>query len=142
MKNKLKTALILIIILIISCTKDNSTDDSINEDKDIRDEFIGNWNVNEKSSVLGQRIYEVIIAKDLFDHEGINIHNFYKVGTQHIVFSTISSTKNITVPSQDINGNLFEGTGHITDDEIDFNYFINDGNEIDTVNAIYTRESS
>ena len=128
--------ILCILLLLLGCEKD--------ENKDIRDDFVGNWLVNENSSLLGQRTYEVSIFKDSTNISGINIYNFYKIGIEDSVFSTISGVEStdLTIPNQTSKSNIIEGFGTLKKDEIEINYFINDGNQIDTVNANYTRENT
>ena len=134
-KNSHKITFILFVFSLIACEKEN--------EKDLRDDFIGSWLVNENSSLLGQRNYEVLIFKDSINNSGINIYNFYKIGLEDSVFSIISVTEStaLTIPQQISKNNIIEGSGQIKKDEIDMNYFINDGNQIDTVSANYTRDN-
>tara|TARA_Y100000766_G_C18690614_1_gene499298 strand:+ start:124 stop:570 length:447 start_codon:yes stop_codon:yes gene_type:complete len=131
-KNPLK--ILCILFLLLGCEKEKNND--------VRDDFVGNWLVNENSSLLGLRSYEVTIFKDSINNSGINIYNFYKLGIEDSVFSTISGIEGttLTIPSQTSKSNIIEGSGKIKKDEIDINYFINDGNQIDTVSANYTRD--
>ena len=125
--------LTLLLFFAISCEKDNNFDP--------RDEYRGIWLVNENSSMLGQRAYEIIIKKDSFNINGLNFYNFYKIGTEQKVFGTIS-TQNIsklTIAKQLVKNNILEGFGDIKRNELNLTCFINDGNEIDTVNAKFTR---
>ncbi|MBK21818.1 MAG: hypothetical protein CMP63_05825 [Flavobacteriales bacterium] len=136
-QNKIKISLSVILFVflfaIISCEKEDS-DFQVNN-------LSGNWLANENSSILGQRIYETTIVTDSLDISTIKIYNFYKIGKEEIVFAAISDTrKNITISEQTLKGNSIEGNGKILDDEINLNYFINDGNQIDTVKANYTRD--
>ena len=134
MKILFKVISFTFLFVIISCEKEDS-DFIVNE-------FEGNWLVNENSSILGQRIYEATIFTDSLDISAIKICNFYKIGKEEIVFATISDTrKNITISEQTLKSNSIEGNGKILDNEIILNYFINDGNQIDTVKANYTREN-
>ena len=136
MKNIIKSFFICLLLFLLSCEKE--------DENDIRNEFEGNWLANEKSSLLDQRVYEVMITKDSLNASGIYIYNFYKIGIEQKVFSTISSTKNnfLTIPNQTIKSYTIEGVGEIKDEEIILNYFINDGNEIDTLKATYTRDNT
>ena len=136
MKNIIKSFFIGSLLLLSSCEKEDGND--------IRDEFEGNWLANEKSSLLDQRIYVILISKDLSNNSGLYIYNFYKIGLEQRVFSTISSTNNnfLTIPNQTIKSYTIEGVGEIKNEEIILNYFINDGNEIDTLKATYTRDNT
>ena len=131
---KVKIAIVFILFLFIACEKE--------QDTDARNGFVGNWLVNENSSLLGQRTYEIRIAKDSINTSQIYIYNFYKIGMYDRVLSIVSETQNtaITIPTQTSKNNILEGSGTLNKDVIAMNYFINDGNQIDTVSANYTRD--
>jgi hypothetical protein len=133
-KVKTPIAIVFILFLFIACEKE--------QDTDARNGFVGNWLVNENSSLLGQRTYEIRIAKDSINTSQIYIYNFYKIGIQDSIFSLISESQNsaITIPTQTSKNNILEGSGTLNKDVIAMNYFINDGNQIDTVSANYTRD--
>jgi len=136
LKNQLQIISILFLFSLVACEKE--------DDKDLRDNFVGSWLVNENSSLLGQRTYEVTIFKDSTNYSDINIYNFYKIGKDHIVFSTISTTENntLTIPLQNSKNNIINGSGKLKENLLEINYFINDGNTIDTVIANYTRDKN
>ena len=133
---KLKTSFTIMFLLFLftACEKQ--------EDTDVRNDFIGNWLVNENSSLLGQRTYEVSIVKDSINSSQIYIYNFYKIGIKDSVFSIISGLENysITIPKQTSKNNVAEGSGTLSKNVIVISYYINDGNQIDTVSANYTRD--
>ena len=131
---KVKIAIVFILFLFIACEKE--------QDTDARNGFVGNWLVNENSSLLGQRTYEIRIAKDSINTSQIYIYNFYKIGMYDSVLSIVSESQNtaITIPTQTSKNNILEGSGTLNKDVIAMNYFINDGNQIDTVSANYTRD--
>ena len=131
---KVKIAIVFMLFLFIACEKEQDTDE--------RNDFIGNWLVNENSSLLGQRTYEIRIAKDSINTSQIYIYNFYKIGMYDSVLSIVSESQNtaITIPTQTSKNNILEGSGTLNKDVIAMNYFINDGNQIDTVSANYTRD--
>ncbi len=135
---KVKTTFTIVFLLFLftACEKQ--------EDTDVRNDFIGNWLVNENSSLLGQRTYEIFIAKDSINSSQIYIYNFYKIGIQDSIFSMISESQNtaITIPTQTSKNNFVEGSGTLKKDVIVMSYYINDGNKIDTVSANYTRDDN
>jgi len=136
MKNFFKSIIISCLLFVSACEKEDK--------KNIRDEFEGDWLVNENSSLLNQRIYEVIITKDSLNNSGLYIFNFYKIGIYEGIFSTISTTDNnvLTIPKQTVKNYIIEGVGEMKNEDIILNYFINDGNEIDTLIATYTRDNT
>ena len=136
MKNFFKSIIISCLLFVSACEKEDK--------KNIRDEFEGDWLVNENSSLLNQRIYEVMITKDSLNNSGLYIFNFYKIGIYEGIFSTISTTDNnvLTIPKQTVKNYIIEGFGEMKNEDIILNYFINDGNEIDTLIATYTRDNT
>lgn len=136
MKNFFKSIIISCLLFVSACEKE--------DEKTIRDEFEGDWLVNENSSLLNQRIYEVTITKDSLNNSGLYIFNFYKIGIDQGIFSTISTTDNnvLTIPKQTVKNYIIEGVGEMKNEDIILNYFINDGNEIDTLIATYTRDNT
>ena len=76
---KVKIAIVFILFLFIACEKE--------QDTDARNDFIGNWLVNENSSLLGQRTYEIRIAKDSINTSQIYIYNFYYFLLNKLKFS-------------------------------------------------------
>ena len=137
-KLKMKSKIIPFILLlsVVACEKESSDD--------LRNDFVGNWLVNESSKLLGQRTYLVTLSKDSLSDAQIIIDNFYKIGEGENVISSISTTESntITIPGQNIKNNYIEGIGKLNNDIIELNYFVNDGNSIDTVNANYTRDNN
>lgn len=140
MKNQFKLGIVAIAISLFSCTED----DLFNEDADSRDEFVGNWLASESSDLLGSRVYEVDINKDSDFGSRINILNFYKLGVTDSVYATVSAIESntITIPNQIVNNNGIRGTGTLNGNEINLVYYVDDGNDIDTVNTTYTRDVS
>ncbi|MBI34630.1 MAG: hypothetical protein CMP67_04615 [Flavobacteriales bacterium] len=126
----------ILLLSVVACEKESSDD--------LRNDFVGNWLVNESSKLLGQRTYLVTLSKDSLSDAQIIIDNFYKIGEGENVISSISTTESntITIPGQNIKNNYIEGIGKLNNDIIELNYFVNDGNSIDTVNANYTRDNN
>ena len=137
MRNLFKLCLVIFSLTIVSCEEEE-----INNDADIRDEFVGNWLVLENSDLLGIRAFEVDIVKDQTDGEQINISNFYKLGDNDTVFANVSPVQSTTfiIPIQTVSGHFINGTGALSGDEIEMVYYVDDGNEKDTISATFTRE--
>ena len=133
MKSVFKVTLLCLLFSISACNTEDNNDIF---------KFEGNWLVNEKSSILGQRIYEIEIFKDSLDNSRIHIFNFYKLGIDENILSTYSNPENIlNIEEQIVKDNLISGSGTTGDGKIILTYFINDGNEVDTVNSTYTKEN-
>ena len=89
----------ILLLSVVSCEKESSDD--------LRNDFVGNWLVNENSKLLGQRTYLVTLSKDSLSDAQIIIDNFYKIGEGENVISSISTTESntITIPGQNIKNN-------------------------------------
>lgn len=136
MKINIKLAIFSIALTsFISCEIDD-------EDGDTRDVFEGQWHVAETSTVLGQRNYLVDIAISESNGSRIDLFDFYKLGFSDSVYATVSAilSETVTIPTQILHGNEIKGQGTLANDNlINFTYYVDDGNEIDTVEAVYTR---
>lgn len=139
--NKMKNALTL-LTLFVSLLFTSCEEDSIDLDADVRDEFIGNWLVVENSSILGLRSFEVDIVKDKVNGSQINISNFYKLGNSDSLYANISAVESntITIPSQTVSNHSINGNGVLSGNEIEIEYVVLDGNDIDSVTAMFTRD--
>lgn len=131
--------------MLNSCEKDPEEviEEEFEAEGDVRDRFIGNWTVSETSKLLGTRNYTVSIEKNSFSNQRVNMQNFYLLGTSgDTVVANISAVlaSAITVPTQTVNANSVGGSGTlVNDNRITFDYTVDDGNDIDTVSAVYIR---
>lgn len=136
MKKIVKTGLFTILFsTFIACELDESEGDT-------RDVFEGQWSVSETSSILGNRNYLVDIESSESNASRIHLFDFYKLGFSDSVYATISAilSETATIPSQVLHGNEISGSGTLVNDNlINFKYYVDDGNDIDTVEAVYTR---
>ena len=136
MKNKNRVNLIIIgamiLLLTYSCKKDE--DEQI---IDVRDNFVGNWNVNDH--ILAKQNYQVKIYKDANNSQKVRLVNFH--GTLDTAFAYIDA-KSITITQQEIGQTHLTtaGSGLMTGTtKIDFQYYINDGAQQDTMVATYLK---
>ncbi len=137
MKKLLQLSMVTVLLIMASCTEDENITGA-----DIRDEFVGNWLVLENSNVLGVRSFEANIVKSNLASDEINISNFYKLGESDSVKANVSSVLSTTfiIPIQLVSGHSINGTGALSGDEIEMVYYVDDGNEIDTISAVFTRD--
>tara|TARA_B100000795_G_scaffold269092_1_gene257510 strand:- start:130 stop:546 length:417 start_codon:yes stop_codon:yes gene_type:complete len=134
----IKLSLFLIVICFICSCKEDSFDGQ----EYSLEVFDGQWTVSEASSLLGSRNYIVEISLIKKYSSRINIFDFYKLGTQDSVFAVVTPAlaNTISIPDQTLKDNFIRGTGTIINDNfINLTYYVDDGNEIDTVVAKYTR---
>lgn len=138
MNKLLKWGIPILTLTLISCETDPLGDD----EGDTRDVFEGQWSVAENSKLLGNRSYTVDIEKSIDFPTRINIFDFYSLGQNDSIYGTVSSILSdaVTIPSQTLDGNLINGSGTLVNDNlIEFTFYVDDGNDIDTVSADYTR---
>jgi hypothetical protein len=112
---------------------------------DVRDRFLGTWTVSETSKLLGSRNYQVRIEKDSLYPARVNLYNLYLLGENvDSVRANVSSVlvDAITIPNQQTvqSNNSIGGAGKMIDDNnISFDFTVDDGNGIDTVSASFVR---
>jgi hypothetical protein len=110
---------------------------------DVRDRFIGEWVCEEVSNVNGSRNFTVTIAYDESDASNILIQNFYQMGIAISSVGTISTTNEqaISISPQDVDGLLVQGSGVLESDvQIDFEYTVDDGVELDSVQSVFIKQ--
>ena len=123
---------IFITSVFISCKKDDTT-----EVIDSRDAFVGTWNVSDHQ--ITKANYQVRIYKDATYSEKVWLINFH--GTTDTAFAYVSD-KNVTITSQALSTTHLNtgGSGLMTGTtKIDFEYYINDGAQQDTIQATYQK---
>ncbi len=137
MNNTLKTiASLCFIALFSACQKDDTTDNT-----DIRTDFIGSWKCVQTSKITGASEFTVTITKDTGNDSRINLENFYKLGA-YSVYANISTVvaEALEIPVQTVQSNIIKGSGtQINDTKINFEYTVDDGNETDTLTAVFTK---
>ena len=115
---------------------------------DVRDRMVGEWSVEETSSLFKKSVnntYMVTISKDTQDSSVIYIKNFYDLG-ENVSLKVIVSSIYLTIPSQDLNGGYVSpvsvsGNGSVAwnykDITLRYNVDLKDG-DIDYAIATYT----
>lgn len=122
----------LIVLLLCSCKKDEPETVI-----DSRDSFVGSWNVSDQ--LLTKANYQVRIFKDENNSEKVWLINFH--GTSDTAFGYISS-KDITITPQVLSATHLNtgGSGLMNGTTtINFQYYINDGAQQDTMIATYQK---
>lgn len=126
-----------VVALLSSC----EADDFLPEDGDSRTVFVGNWSVTENGTYTGSKNYLLEIEKNVENGARINLWNLYKLGTTDSVVASVSAIQSntMTIPTQDVLNHTIFGQGTINNDIINLTYYVNDGNAIDTVTAVFSR---
>jgi hypothetical protein len=138
MNSTLKTlSALCFIALFAACQKDDSTNDG-----DIRTDFIGSWKCTQTSKIIAPSEFTVTISKDTTNASRIKLWNFYKLGSNSEVYANVSTVaaSALDIPAQSVQSNIIKGSGtQINTTKINFTYTVDDGNETDTLTAVFTK---
>lgn len=129
---------ILFLSLFFLLTMSKCTEDEI---VDARDKFTGNWTCYESSKVFGPSTFSVVISKSETNPAQILMQNFYHAGNDEQAYGSVSGNS-VNIPKQPICNGDYQlwGSGYMeSDTKITWLYYSDDGQEIDTVNATFTR---
>ncbi len=130
---KLTAIAILVLFTLTQCVPDD------NDDMDLRDRLIGDWTCTETATLNPNPMtFTVNITKDMLTTDEIYIHNFYHLGFNEKAKAVVSANS-INLPSQIVCDLKIEGAGTYSQNRINMNYIVNDGADIDTVSAVFTR---
>lgn len=142
MKKTIRYTFVLFTLAIIffSCNPDDPNDNP-QPTEDPRDKFVGSWLCNENSSQFGQiNPFYVTITLNQSNSSQIYLANFYQLGSGQKVYGVVTNNT-VTIPSQTVSSKSVSGSGTITNNNntINWNYYVNDGADIDTCTAVYTK---
>jgi len=125
--------LFFVVVLITQCNPD---DDEL---LDARDKFTGNWNCTETATQNPNPItFSINITKDELTENEVNIFNIYHLGMDEKARALVN-VNNINIPSQIVCNMTIQGSGSYSQNKITILYYVNDGADIDTVNAVFNR---
>jgi len=130
----------ILVSFVGSCTPDEDGDNG-NTYVDPRDKFTGSWKCTEMSRQFGSQTYNVNISLNPQNSTEILIANIYHFGYDEKA-RAITSNNSATIPLQPIcnNTNNIRGSGMFSgNNQINWTYYVDDGADIDTCNAVYTR---
>jgi hypothetical protein len=136
MKTMKRMLLGFVLIIMFSCTEDG---DILNPEED-RDMFIGTWNVNETCNRIP---YQVTIIKDPSNSSQVIIENFWLIGPDEKPPYAIVAGNTIVIPQQNIcndDKTIVKGTGDLSNNVINWEYTVNDGADLYTCIATYTKD--
>lgn len=139
MKKTFRYLLLLSAItsFLISCDPDGTNPP---DDTDPRDKFVGSWSCSENSNQMGTSTFTVNISLNTGNSSQIHCANFYQLGTSQKVYAVVAGD-NATIPSQSVSGVSVRGSGSIASNntKINWNYYVDDGADIDTCTAVFTK---
>ena len=130
----------LILGALISILYSCNPNDNNSTSSDPRDNYTGNWNCSEVSHLNGSSAFTVTISLNPNNSSQIYLANFYHLGTNQKVYGIVANT-NVTIPQQTVNSIKISGSGTLTNNntKINWNYYANDGADIDTCTAVYSK---
>jgi hypothetical protein len=136
--SKILTILTITVLglFMISC----ETDDVDKDSGDIRDEYVGDWNCNENSSLFGTSNYSISITKSESEGE-VWIKNFHNLG-DNVSARIMVEDNNIDLPLQVFESNEVEGSGTsaVNYKEMTLTYTAKSGGDNENVTAKYTKK--
>jgi hypothetical protein len=125
--------LLLFMVMLSSCAEEDLLDP-----EDDRDALLGKWNVAETCS---RDAYSVEIVKDPSNSSQVIISNFWNAGSCANTVFAIVAGNDLFIPKQTFCNGDFEvdGSGDLEEEEITWSYSVNDGADLYTCVAEYTR---
>ena len=125
--------------IFFSCNPDD-TNDTPPQTEDSRDKFVGSWLCNENSHQMGTSSFTVPISLDPNNSSQIYLANFYQLGSSQKVYGVVANNS-VTIPNQTVSSKSVRGSGTITNNNtrINWNYYVNDGADIDTCTAVFSK---
>ena len=140
MKKFIYPLIVLLAFSFVSCEPDTTTPDE-NPDTDIRDKFVASWLCNETSKLNGQSTFTVAISLNPSNSSEVLIANFYLFGNDEKARALVTGNS-ITIPSQSFCNHIISGSGFIDNNKttINWDYYVNDGQQTDTCSAVYTKK--
>jgi hypothetical protein len=141
MKKIIKYTFVLLTLasVFFSCNPDD-TNNTPQPNVDPRDKFVGSWLCNEHSHQMGNSSFTVPISKDINNSSQIALANFYQLGSSQKVYGVVTNNT-VTISNQTVSGKSVRGSGTITNNNntINWNYYVDDGADIDTCTAVFTK---
>ena len=136
MNTLLKFKLFFLFVAILAISSCNPDENAV---VDQRDKFLGTWNCTETSSQNPTAItFSVSIAKNELTENEISLSNFYHLGFDQKSNIAVSYS-DLSIPSQVVCNLNVNGSGAYTQSKINMIYYVNDGADIDTVNALLSK---
>ena len=89
---------------------------------------------------MGISSFTVPVSLDPNNSSQICLANFYQFGFSQKVYGVVTSNT-VTIPNQTVSGKSVRGSGTITTNntKINWNYYVDDGADIDTCTAVFSK---
>lgn len=142
MKTKLKFLSLFLILAIafVGCKPDDPDDGNGLPAPDARLNYQGIW----KCSEIGGQSYNVNISLDTTTESQIKLYNFHHQGFDEKVNALVAGTSLTIYPQKMCQETIdVEGTATLQSNKttMSFYHIVNDGIDLDTVRATYTKQS-
>jgi len=129
-----KLIFIFSLFAIVSC----ADEDPIEPDTDPRDKFLGQWSVLEKEQGVGTLNYTATVVNDSGNTSRIQINNIYNLGSGVSVKALVAGNS-LSISTQDADGITISGSGTFSTNSFILNYTADEGDQVHTIKATYTR---
>ena len=137
-KNVLYMLFLSLMIAATACQPEEPDDDQPIDDP--RTAYTGSWLCNE----LGGQSYTVQINLDSANSTQVKFYNFHHLGFDEMVRGVVAGST-VTLPSQTACAGTItiEGTATMSSSNtnMDFIYYVDDGSNIDTIQASYVKQN-
>lgn len=125
--------LIIMVAFVAACNPDDD------KDVDQREKFLGSWTCTETSSQNPNPInFSVSFSKNELTENEMSLNNFYHLGFEEKT-TVIVNFSNVSIPEQVVCNLNVSGSGAYNNSKVNLVYYVNDGADIDTVNAVLNR---
>jgi hypothetical protein len=129
-----KFLFIVTLFTLVSC----ADEEPIEPDIDPRDKFLGQWNVSEEEQGVGTLNYTAGVVYDSSNTSRIQINNIYNLGSGVSVKALVAGNS-LSISSQDADGIAINGSGTYSSSSFILNYTADEGDQVHTIRATYTR---
>lgn len=119
---------------LISC----ADEEPLEPDTDPRDKFVGSWTVSEEVAGAASGTYPASVALDSSNTSRIRIFNIFNLGNA-VSVSALVANNSLDISSQTVSGVIISGNGSFVANSFVLNYTANDGSQIESVKATYSR---
>jgi len=126
-----------LLLFIASCAKEEGS--TPKPSSPVSTGYAGEWTCDETNKKNDHYNYKVRLSKSASNNSEYYIRNFNLMGNKDSV-KTIFSGTSVTIPSQEVAGIKYSGSGTIVNNsKINFSYTAYDGADTDTITAKYSK---
>lgn len=108
-------------------------------DEPVDTDYSGTWTCTEESTLYGTQSFQVQLKNDPVIAGQVSVANFYNLGFDKEAIMTFNGTA-VIIPFQNVSGYEIDGDGSaVNANRLELNYFVSDGIDLDTVQAVMIR---